>query len=160
MASQDIPSFVLPDNYTSPSWPSLGEGTHLYLLSGAAAAAYPDALRATAASSKWTRALTHTSAGRHAWGSRGAVDVWLFVMIWTIVLSTTVYLGAAVWILFVFGKNRLAWIAALAFLLFGALVSAIVGAIIGTFRVCGCIRRTAHWCSQSGVCAVRRTCGP
>jgi hypothetical protein len=36
MASQpDIPSFVLPDNYVSPSWPSLGMGTQLYLLSGA-----------------------------------------------------------------------------------------------------------------------------
>lgn len=38
MASQpDIPSFVLPDNYTSPTWPSLGTSTQLYLLTGARA---------------------------------------------------------------------------------------------------------------------------
>jgi len=31
----DIPSFLLPDNYTSPSWPSLTSNTQLYLLAGA-----------------------------------------------------------------------------------------------------------------------------
>ena len=123
MASQpDIPSFVLPDNYTSPTWPSLGTSTQLYLLTGA--------WRACWRTPPTRRALKKSPLGGHGWTA--PADVWLFVTLWTLVMATAIYVMAGVWILVVFGKTKLAWIVVPTFILFGAVTSFLAGAIIGT----------------------------
>jgi len=117
----DIPSFLLPDNYTGPSWPSLTSNTQLYLLAGACRAQL-------GASPRARLTLVMSPAGIVC----VATDMWLFVTLWTFVLTTAIYMLAGVWILVVFGKSKLAWVVVPLFVLFGAITALLAGGIVGT----------------------------
>jgi len=58
--------------------------------------------------------------------------MWLFVTLWTFVLTTAIYMLAGVWILVVFGKSKLAWVVVPLFVLFGATTALLAGGIVGT----------------------------